>query len=238
MSVRICERSEQLALVAAAEALAGRVQPGAALVDLGPHAGADTALLTAAMPRVRTVQLAAPPGVDLAARQGRLARLLPEADVMVAVTGRTGWPAQLPPHARRQRIVHLGAGTFGWMPPAPRRAFLARLRRELRGSDIALICCLVRRDAAVLETAFDACGADIAQALGAGGPVTSHFDPATGSMVVLGPGPRRRDLAQVLLVDPDPQADPALALPAPLQHDRVVRGPDGAAAYLLVTSAA
>jgi hypothetical protein len=238
VAARLTERSDQLALAAVRDEVAGRIQPGAALVDLGYAAGQDLHLLTPAFPRLRTIQLAAPTGFDLTARKGRLAQLNPETDVLAGPAGRTGWPQALLPHVRRQqRIVHVGASGLWWLPVAPRRAFLSRLRRELRGDDLALIAFTALRDAAVLEQVWQAGAPGLVAAIGRGGVVRSHFDPSSASMVTLrqGSSGRWREAARLLVVRAgEAAARSRLALPAPLELTGLTLAADGAAGYLVV----
>lgn len=167
-------RAAQLALTEALAALAPQVQPGATLVDLGPLAGQETARIASALVRPRTIQLASAPGTDLEPAARRLAAAFPETDVLQAQTGRSGWPLALPPHARRQRIVHVGGAWPWWMGPVTRRAFFSRLRRELRGPDVALISFLPVRDGARIEQAWEAAGPALAELLVPSHPVDSQ----------------------------------------------------------------
>ncbi len=242
-------RAAQLALTEALAALAPQVQPGATLVDLGPLAGQDTARIASALPRPRTIQLASAPGTDLEPAARRLAAAFPETDVLQAQTGRTGWPVALPPHARRQRIVHVGGAWPWWMGPVTRRAFFSRLRRELRGPDVALISFLPVRDGARIEQAWEAAGPALAELLVPSHPVDSQgrvsvrsfWDPAASQLVVQASGTGEAaaagalPLAQIRHLRPDGSD---AGLPEPLLVSRVFLAPDGSEGVLLVSAAA
>lgn len=230
-------RAAQLALTEALAALAPRFEVGATLIDLGPLAGQETARITASLVRPRTIQLAATPGSDLEPAARKLAATFPETDVLTAQTGRTGWPIALPPPARRQRIIHVGGAWPWWMGPVTRRAFFGRLRRELRGSDIALISFLPIRDSARIEQAWEAAAPALSELLASGHPVRSFWDPATHQLVVhavaagdFGGHP----LAQIQHLRPD-GGDASLA--EPLTISGVFLAPDGSEGVLAVTVA-
>jgi hypothetical protein len=136
--------------------------------------------------------------------------------------------------------VHVGASALWWMPVAPRRAFLSRLRRELRGEDVALIGFAARRDAAVLEQLWEAGAPGLLAAIGRGGVLRSHFDPASSCMVTLrkGSSGRWREAARLVVLPADPEGiRQRLALPPPLDLAGVVMAPDAAAGYLVVRAA-
>ena len=239
-------RAAQLALTEALSALAPQVQPGATLVDLGPLAGQETARVASALVRPRTIQLAGAPGTDLEPAARRLAAAFPETDVLQVQTGRSGWPAALPPHARRQRIVHVGGAWPWWMGPVTRRAFFSRLRRELRGPDLALVSFLPVRDGARIEQAWEAAGPALAELLLPASPVDSHgrvavrsfWDPAGSQLVVRARGTLQaaatgaHPLAQIRHLRPDGSD---AGLPEPLVISGVFLAPDGSEGVLLVS---
>ena len=230
-------RAAQLALTEALAALAPRFEAGATLIDLGPLAGQDTARIAASLTRPRTIQLAATPGTDLEPAARKLAASFPETDVLTAHTGRTGWPLALPPHARRQRIIHVGGAWPWWMGPVTRRAFLGRLRRELRGSYIALISFLPVRDAARIEQAWEAAAPALSELLAPTHPVRSFWDPSTHQLVVQAVGAGTKGghpLAQIRHLRPDGHD---AGLPEPLVVTGVFLAPDGSEGVLAVTVA-
>lgn len=228
-------RAAQLALTEALAALAPQVQPGATLVDLGPLAGQETARIAAALVRPRTIQLASAPGTDLEPAARRLAAAFPETDILQTQTGRTGWPVALPPHARRQRIIHVGGAWPWWMGPVTRRAFFSRLRRELRGPDLALISFLPVRDGARIEQAWEAVGPALAELLGATAPVRSFWDPGASQLVVQGRtagATASHALAQIRHLRTD---GTDAGLPEPLVIRDVFLAPDGSEGLLTVS---
>jgi hypothetical protein len=149
------ERSEKEALGLAQPTLSESLSPAGRVFDFGVFAGRRTALVSAAIGRLKSIILLNSGSSDVQSDLSKLASLHPEAQIEALPYadphGGHDRSWSLEPMGQGKTLAMCLSGAYSFMEPNDVRSFWQQMGRELKVADLMLITIEPPRDAARIE---------------------------------------------------------------------------------------